>query len=99
MVNSNQRTISVFPAFKVEAHGVVASTGSLSKLHISFAKQRREQFLTNVAFFATWMSRDSVYIAPDDAQRSIIDAWRRWYFNQDENWRPVVEPSTDDWYF
>jgi hypothetical protein len=52
-----------------------------------------------VAFFATWMSRDSVYIAPADAQKRIIEAWQRWFSEQDQNWRPIPEPSIDDWYF
>ena len=66
-------------------------------------ERRREELLKKedetVTFFATWMSRDSVYIAPVDAQRAIIEAWRRWFSEQDENWRPISEPSIDDWYF
>jgi len=31
-----------------------------------------------VPFFATWMSRDSVFIAPRDAQQKIIMQWVRW---------------------
>jgi hypothetical protein len=52
-----------------------------------------------VPFFATWMSRDSVYIAPVDAQRAIIEAWRRWLSQLDENWTPISEPGINDWYF
>lgn len=66
-------------------------------------ERRREKLLRKedgtVTFFATWMSRDSVYIAPADAQRAIIEAWRRWYSEQDETWRPVAERPIDDWYF
>ena len=66
-------------------------------------ERTREQLLKKehetVTFFATWMSRDSVYIAPADAQRTIIEAWRRWFFEQDENWKPIPGPSIDDWYF
>jgi hypothetical protein len=66
-------------------------------------EQTREQFLKRdgegVTFFATWMSRDSVYIAPADAQHAIIEAWRRWFSELDENWRPIAEPSINDWYF
>jgi hypothetical protein len=66
-------------------------------------ERTREELLKKeaetVTFSATWMSRDSVYIAPADAQRTIIEAWRRWFSEQDENWRPIPEPSINDWYF
>src|SRR5207253_2952264 len=29
-----------------------------------------------IPFFATWMSRDAVYLAPYDTQRSSVDQWR-----------------------
>jgi hypothetical protein len=49
-------------------------------------------------FFATWMSRDTSFIAPEDAQREIIAQWRAWLtahgathrYEPDESW---------DWYF
>lgn len=66
-------------------------------------EQMREELLKKedgtVAFFATWMSRDSVYVAPADAQRTIIEAWRRWFAELDENWKPISAPKIDDWYF
>lgn len=66
-------------------------------------EQRREELLKKedgtVTFFATWMSRDSVYVAPPDAQRTIIETWRRWFSELDGNWRPISEPKIDDWYF
>jgi len=66
-------------------------------------ERTREQFLKKadhtVAFFATWMSRDSVYVAPVDAQRKIIEGWRKWFAELDERWMPVAEPSINDWYF
>ena len=30
-----------------------------------------------VAFFAVWMSRDSIYVAPKDTQKEIIAKWKR----------------------
>jgi hypothetical protein len=66
-------------------------------------EQMREELLKKedgtVTFFATWMSRDSIYVAPADAQRTIIEAWRRWFADLDTNWRPIPEPKIDDWYF
>jgi hypothetical protein len=49
-------------------------------------------------YFATWMSQDSSFIAPEDAQRAIIAQWRAWHavhgathrYQPDESW---------DWYF
>jgi hypothetical protein len=66
-------------------------------------EQTREDLLKNedetVTFFATWMSRDSIYIAPADAQRAIIEQWKRWFAEQDAEWMPIPEPNVDDWYF
>lgn len=63
-------------------------------------ERTREELLKEqgetVTFFATWMSRDSVYIAPADAQRAIIEAWRRWL---DQSWKPIPQPSIEVWYF
>jgi hypothetical protein len=53
-----------------------------------------------VPFFATWMSRDSVFIAPRDAQEKIIMQWVRWY--RDEGSRGFhfqACESVDWWYF
>jgi hypothetical protein len=33
---------------------------------------------TCVSFFAMWPSRGSVYIAPEDAQKEIIQKWKDW---------------------
>jgi len=53
-----------------------------------------------VAFFQTWMSRDSVFIAPRDAQEKIIARWRQWY--QESGSHGVgfhTCESMDQWYF
>ncbi len=53
-----------------------------------------------IRFFQTWMSRDSVFIAPVDAQAGIIAHWRRWY--QDSGSRGFqfhTCESVDNWYF
>ena len=55
-----------------------------------------------VKFFGAWMSRDSLYIAPKDAQQSIIEQWKAWYRNQGKTFRyvdPNQEPNFDHWYF
>ena len=50
-------------------------------------------------FFATWMSRDSVFIAPPDAQTVIIAQWRQWYRDKGSAYRFQPCESADDWYF
>lgn len=53
-----------------------------------------------VPFFATWMSRDSVFIAPPDAQGDIITQWRRWYRDTgSRGFRFQTCNSVDRWYF
>lgn len=53
-----------------------------------------------VRFFATWMSRDSVFIAPRDAQEKIITQWVRWYRNTGiRGFHFNTCESVDRWYF
>ena len=65
----------------------------------------RKQFLLDkglggeVPFFAVWMSRDVVYLAPSDAQEEIIKRWRRWYEVEGRTFRYERAESIDDWYF
>jgi hypothetical protein len=61
-----------------------------------------KQFATDgtVRFFGVWMSRDSLYLAPQDAQRKIIQMWKSWYDSQGKDF--VYAPFKDDpdsWYF
>lgn len=52
-----------------------------------------------VTFFAVWPSRDRTYIAPVDAQRRIIAAWRQWYAKKGRayHYKPMVNPETWQW--
>lgn len=50
-------------------------------------------------FFATWMSRDVVYLAPADVQGAIIAKWREWYRTKGKVHSYRAAPSHDDWYF
>jgi hypothetical protein len=53
----------------------------------------------SVAFFGTWMSRDSVYLAPVDAQKQIIAEWLAWFRQHADDWQmPPKPPDIDDWY-
>lgn len=50
-------------------------------------------------FFSDWPSRGHTYIAPFDAQRAIISAWRRWsaHHRQDSACHPLVNPPAYQW--
>ena len=52
-----------------------------------------------VIFFADWPSRARTYIAPVDAQRAIINAWRQWCADHRNNadYHPLVNPPAYQW--
>lgn len=50
-------------------------------------------------FFGTWMSRDSVWVAPKDAQLEIIREWKEWYARYGRSYKYVNDHNVDDWYF
>ena len=52
-----------------------------------------------VCFFGTWMSRDTVWVAPYDAQITIIKKWREWFAKEGKDYKYVNDPDFDDWYF
>lgn len=52
-----------------------------------------------VTFFGTWMSRDSVWVAPEDAQIAIIKQWREWFTRNGQHYRYVNDRDVNDWYF
>jgi len=52
-----------------------------------------------VEFFGTWMSRDRVWVAPVDAQTTIINRWRKWFRENGENFKYVNDRNLDKWYF
>jgi len=66
---------------------------------------RRDFLLRNgvgepLNFFATWMSRDSVFIAPRDAQEKIIAHWVQWYKDTgSRGFHFHTCESVDRWYF
>lgn len=52
-----------------------------------------------IEFFGTWMSRDRVWVAPEDAQTAIIKQWRDWFTQHGHNHKYVNDTNFDDWYF
>jgi hypothetical protein len=52
-----------------------------------------------VLFFGTWMSRDSVWVAPLDAQTAIIGKWRKWFEKHGQTFTYVNDRNFDNWYF
>ena len=51
-----------------------------------------------VQFFGTWMSRDRVWVAPVDAQTTIIRKWREWFSQHGKGFKYVNDPVADHWY-
>lgn len=75
-----------------------------TKYEFKETESERTYFLTRAGeeelpFFAVWMSRDTVYIAPPDAQGEIIEKWNRWYSERGETFRYNPSKSIDEWYF
>jgi len=67
-------------------------------------EQRRQTLLhkydeKKVPFFAVWMSRDSIYFAPEDAQTTIIAQWKLWIEKNKYDLPPIKETRTEEWYF
>jgi hypothetical protein len=52
-----------------------------------------------VEFFGTWMSRDSVWAAPKDAQIAIIKKWQEWFAAHGHTHTYVNDTNYDHWYF
>jgi hypothetical protein len=52
-----------------------------------------------VDFFGTWMSRDRVWVAPPDAQTTIIKKWQTWFEEYGQSFTYVNDRNFDDWYF
>jgi hypothetical protein len=53
----------------------------------------------DVEFFGTWMSRDRVWVAPLDAQATVINKWRTWFREHGETFAYVNDRNFDNWYF
>lgn len=52
-----------------------------------------------IPFFRTWMSRESIVIAPIEVQQQIIAAWRNWYLSEASSFSYQQCSSMDGWYF
>jgi hypothetical protein len=52
-----------------------------------------------LTFFGYWMSRDRTYVAPEDAQKNIIDQWRHWYatFGATYEYKALKNPPPEKW--
>jgi hypothetical protein len=52
-----------------------------------------------LTFFGYWMSRDRIYIAPQDAQKNIIDQWQHWYATSGASYdyKPLENPPPEKW--
>jgi hypothetical protein len=52
-----------------------------------------------VPYFVTWMSRDTVRLAPLSVQRVVIRKWQDWYKNDAATFPFAACEEIDDWYF
>jgi hypothetical protein len=51
------------------------------------------------AFFAEWMSRGTLYFAPLDAQKIIIEEWKNWLKREAATYRFPKTVDFNEWYF
>jgi hypothetical protein len=68
------------------------------------SEKNREDFLnknskTELPFFAVWMSRGSIYIAPKDTQEEIINKWKEWYSINGKSFKYDPVDDINKWYF
>lgn len=68
------------------------------------AEEDRTYFLkkdrnSELPFFAVWMSHDVIYIAPEDAQKEIIEKWGKWYSINGESFKYEPVDDINKWYF
>ena len=78
-------------------------TGS-TKYRFKKSEKDRKYFLTingntKIPFFGVWMSRDVIYIAPQDTQKEIIEKWKKWYFISGKTFEYNPVEDIDKWYF
>ena len=56
-----------------------------------------------IHFFGVWMSRDADFVAPRDAQLSIINQWRKWQRQYGNSFKYVpakkAAEAMDEWYW
>jgi hypothetical protein len=67
-------------------------------------EKNREYFLTKnskteLPFFTVWMSRDTLYIAPKDTQKEIINKWAEWYKVNGGIFKYKPMDDINKWYF
>lgn len=84
--------------------GLDFCAGSKHAFGASEEEKNRRYWLTFhhkkcLTFFGYWMSRDRIYLAPPDAQKSIIDQWQRWYATTGKTfkYKPLENPAPEKW--
>jgi len=96
------------PVWAIRALGYVANCkhfyGALADDSAFDPASPRWQFLfrrgrKEVPYFATWMSRDTVTLAPPSVQRAVIKRWQYWYKSDAATFRFSPCGNVDDWYF
>ena len=52
-----------------------------------------------LTFYATWMSRETTYIAPRDTQATVIKQWQQWLDEASLLHSYAPAKTLEDWYF
>jgi hypothetical protein len=67
------------------------------------SERTRSQFLhsefNKVSFFGVWMSRNTIYFAPLDAQKAIILKWKNWYDKNKGHIKLIEARDFNEWFF
>lgn len=80
-----------------EFRGNMKPTGAMRKGDTRWEFLLREGE-SAVPFFATWMSRDVVFVAPLSVQTEVIAAWRTWRQRNANSYEYRACTGTDRWY-
>ena len=84
--------------------GLEFEAGSAADIRSRHLPELQEYWILNqsgdqVRMYGVWMSRDSIYIAPQDIQQAVIAKWKHWYAANGATFHYVYDTHWDDWYF
>ena len=74
-------------------------TAPTTQLADSEAGYLQRDSVGNVRLFGWEMGWDRTWVAPEDAQRTIIQKWRTWFGKEGRGFKYVNDPDHEHWYF
>lgn len=83
----------------LDFRAVTTADLSSDEAHFLGTEGQKWEDRQKVEFFGTWMSRDTVWVAPRDAQIAIIREWRDWFAAHGHDYKYVNDRNVDHWYF